>query len=74
MDSTMSYRWELSGMVDEQSQEFIVTASGPGPTGGTGMFRERYQFHSADSITIVGEMRQGDQWVRFVTTHLLRKD
>lgn len=73
IDSFMSHRWELNGTVDEKSGEFIVTASGPGPTGGTATFRERYQFNSADSITIVGEMQQGEQWVTFVTTHLSRK-
>jgi hypothetical protein len=41
IDSTMSYRWELSGAVDEKSQELTITASGPGPTGGTATFRER---------------------------------
>jgi uncharacterized protein (TIGR03067 family) len=73
IDSTMSYRWELSGTVDEKSQELTITASGPGPTGGTCTFRERYQFNSADSITIVGEMRQGEKWVAFLTTRLTRK-
>ncbi len=73
VDSIMSYRWELEGAVDEKSRELIVMASGPGPTGGTATFRERYQFNSADSITIVGEMRRGEKWVAFVTTHLMRK-
>jgi hypothetical protein len=73
IDSTMSYRWELNGTVDEKSQELIVTAVGPGPTGKTATFRERYQFNSADSITIVGEMRQGEKWITFMTTHLSRK-
>jgi hypothetical protein len=73
IDSSISYRWELNGTVHEKSDELIVTASGPGPTGGTLTFRERYQFDSADSITIVGEMQQGDKWVTFVTTHLTRK-
>ena len=73
VDSAMSYRWQLNGAVEVKSKEFIVTASGPGPTGGTTSFRERYQFQSADSITVVGEMRQGEQWVKFVTTHLSRK-
>lgn len=73
IDSTMSYRWELNGTLDEKSDEFIVTSSGPGPTGGTATFRERYQFDSADSITIVGEMQQGEEWVAFVTTNLTRK-
>jgi hypothetical protein len=73
VDSFMSYRWELSGTFDETSQELIVTSNGPGPTGKTATFRERYQFQSADSITIFGEMRQGEQWVTFSTTHLSRK-
>jgi hypothetical protein len=73
IDSTMSYRWELSGAVDEKSKELTITASGPGPTGGTMTFRERYQFDSADSITIIGEMRQGEKWVTFMTTRLTRK-
>jgi uncharacterized protein (TIGR03067 family) len=73
IDSTMSYRWELSGAVDEKTQELVIGASGPGPTGGTMTFRERYQFKSADSITILGEMQQGDKWVTFMTTRLTRK-
>jgi len=73
IDSTMSYRWELSGTVDEKSQELTITASGPSPTGGTCTFRERYQFNSADSITIIGEMKQGEKWVAFLRTRLTRK-
>ncbi len=73
IDSTMSYRWELSGAVDEKSKELVITASGPGPTGGTMTFRERYQFNSADSITVIGEMQQREKWVKFMTTSLARK-
>jgi hypothetical protein len=73
IDSTMSYRWQLSGAVDEKSKELTITASGPSPTGGTCTFRERYQFNSADSITIIGEMQQGEKWVAFLTTLLTRK-
>ena len=74
IDSTMSYRWELSGVVDEKSQELTITTSGPGPTGsGTCTFRERYQFESQDSITILGEMQQGERFVPFITTRLTRK-
>ena len=73
IDSTMSYRWELRGTVDEKTKELTITASGHSPTGGTCTFRERYQFNSADSITIVGEMQQGEKWVAFLTTRLTRK-
>ena len=74
IDSTMSYRWDLSGAVDERSQELTMTTSGPGPTGsGTCAFRERYQFDSADSITVIGEMQQGERFVPFITTRLTRK-
>jgi hypothetical protein len=73
IDSFMSYRWELSGTMDEKSQELTITASGPDPTGGTTTFRERYRFNSADSITIVAEMQQGEKWVTFMTTRLTRK-
>ena len=73
VDSSMSYRWELGGTVDEKSKELTITTSGPGPTGGTCTFRERYQFDSADSITIIGEMRKGEKWVPFLTTRLTRK-
>jgi len=73
IDSTMSYRWELSGTVDEKSRELTITASGPGPTGGTATFRERYQFNSADSITIIAEMQQGKKWATFMTTRVTRK-
>ena len=73
IDSTMSYRWELSGAVDPQTKQLTITASGPSPTGGTCTFRERYQFDSADSITIVGELQQGEKWTKFLTTRLMRK-
>ncbi len=73
IDSFMNYRWELGGAVDEASKELTLTTRGPGPTGDTMAFRERYQFDSADSITIIGEMQRGEQWVSFSTTHLTRK-
>ena len=74
IDSSMSYRWDLSGTVDEKSQELTITTSGPSSTGsGTCTFRERYQFESKDSITIIGEMRKGEKWVPFITTRLTRK-
>jgi uncharacterized membrane protein len=72
-DSFMSFRWELSGSVDEGSQEFTLTTSGPAPTGGTTTFRERYELHSADSITIHGEMQRGGSWLPLSTT-LLRRE
>jgi hypothetical protein len=50
-----------------------MTTSGPAPTGGTATFRERYQFNSADSITIIGEMQRGEDWIAFTSTRLTRK-
>jgi Protein of unknown function (DUF1579) len=73
IDSSMSYRWELSGTVDEKSKQLTITTSGPGPDGGTCSFRERYEFQSADSITIIGEMQKGEKFVPFITTRLTRK-
>jgi hypothetical protein len=70
----MSHRWELSGAVDDKTQELTITTSGPGPTGaGTCTFRERYLFKSADAIMVIGEMQQRDKWVPFITTSLTRK-
>jgi hypothetical protein len=73
IDSFISFRWELNGTVDEESQELTLTTSGPAPTGGTATFRERYQFNSADSITIFGEIKRGETWLTFTTTRLTRK-
>lgn len=73
IDSFISYRWELSGTVDEDSRELIVTTSGPAPTGGTATFRERTRFDSEDSVTIFGEMLQGERWVTFSKTRLTRQ-
>jgi hypothetical protein len=73
VDSFISFRWELSGTIDEGSRELTLTTRGPGPTGGTMTFRERYQFHSGDSITIIGEIQRGESWVAFTTTRLTRK-
>jgi hypothetical protein len=73
IDSFISFRWELDGTVDEQSQELTMTTRGPAPAGGTATFRERYRFDSADSITIFGEMQRGERWVTFTTTRLTRQ-
>jgi hypothetical protein len=73
LDSFISFRWALNGAVNEDGQELTMTTSGPAPTGGTATFRERYQFNSADSITIIGEMQRGEAWVTLATTRLTRK-
>jgi hypothetical protein len=73
IDNIMSYQWPLHGSLEAGSQEFVITASGPSPSGGTFKFRERYQFKSADSITVVAEMLQEEKWVQFMTTQLTRK-
>jgi hypothetical protein len=73
IDSFMSYTWELIGQVDDESQELILATSGPAPAGGTVAFRERYRFDSPGSITIVGEMQQGEHWVPFTSTRLTRR-
>ncbi|MCG3160273.1 MAG: hypothetical protein JMDDDDMK_01342 [Acidobacteria bacterium] len=74
IDNTMSYQWQLHGSLEVDSKELVITASGPGPSGGIRQFRERYQFKSADSITIVGETLQDKKWVKFITTQLTRKE
>jgi hypothetical protein len=74
VDSIISYRWELAGGVDESSDELVLSTSGPGPAGGEASFRERYQFHSADAITIVGEMLHDGEWVNIVNTKLTRQE
>jgi hypothetical protein len=73
VDSVMSYQWQLSGSYDSESNELVVQATGPGPGGGTMEFRERYRFDSADSITIIAQMLDGEKWVTFMTTRLTRK-
>jgi hypothetical protein len=73
IDNTMSYQWQLNGSFEADGQELVISASGPGPTGVTSTFRERYQFKSADSITMVAEMLQEETWVAFMTTRLTRK-
>src|SRR5262245_4202533 len=74
IDNTMSYQWPLHGSWDADKKELVISASGPGPTGGICRFRERYQFKSADSITVVAEMLQKEKWVTFMTTQLTRKE
>jgi hypothetical protein len=70
----MSYQWRLHGSWEADRKELVISASGPGPTGGICKFRERYQFKSADSITVVAEMSQKEKWVTFMTTQLTRKE
>jgi hypothetical protein len=74
IDNTMSYQWQLNGSLEADGKELVISASGPGPNGGTSKFRERYQFKSADSITIVAEMLQEEKWVAFMTSQLTRKE
>jgi hypothetical protein len=74
VDSIMSYQWPLTGRYDNDSKEFLLQSSGPGPSGGTMTFRERYQFESSDSITIIAEMQSGEKWTQFMTTKLTRKN
>jgi len=73
VDSTMSYQWQLNGSYDRDNKELVVQATGPGPNGGTKKYRERYKFDSADSITIVAQMLDGEKWITFMTTRLTRK-
>ena len=73
IDSFISFCWELRGTVDEQSRELSISTRGPAPTGGSTNFRERYQFNSPDSITIIGEMQQDEKWIPLSTTRLTRK-
>jgi hypothetical protein len=73
IDSFMSFRWDLEGHVDQDSQELVLTTSGPAPQSGTTMYRERYQFDAADSITILGEMQQREEWVPLSATRLTRQ-
>jgi hypothetical protein len=73
VDSTMSYQWQLNGTYENDTKALVVHATGPGPSGGTKKYRERYQFDSADSITIVAQMLNGEKWVTFLTTRLTRK-
>jgi hypothetical protein len=73
VDSIMSYRWQFNGSLEAKGNELVIAASGPGPNGGTTKFRERYQFNSADSITVVAQMLQDEKWVTFMTTQLTRK-
>lgn len=73
VDSIMSYQWQLTGSYARDSKELVVQAAGPGPGGGTKKYRERYQFDSAGSITIVAQMLNGEKWITFMTTRLTRK-
>jgi hypothetical protein len=73
IDSFLNFRWELAGRVDDVSQELTMTTRGPAPAGGTAAFRERYQFTSADAITIIGEMQHGEHWVALTVTRLTRR-
>jgi hypothetical protein len=52
IDNTMSYQWQLHGSLEADSKELVISASGPGPSGGTCKFRERY---SPDSITVTSD-------------------
>lgn len=74
IDSLMNYQWQLDGYLAPHGKEFVLTAEGPAPGGGTGRFRERYQFESADAITIFAEMLRDEEWIPITTTHLARKE
>ena len=74
VDSIMNYRWEFAGLLATDPTELVVTATGPSPDGENTQFRERYQFHSAASMTIVAEMLKNEQWIPFMMTSLTRRE
>ena len=73
IDSFLDYRWELEGSVDPASGGLTLATSGPSPTGETGNFRERYSFDSPDSLTILGEMQEGERWTAITRTEVTRQ-
>jgi len=73
VDSIMSYQWQFNGSLISKDNKLVISASGPAPNGNVTQFRESYQFHSADSISILAEIFQDDKWVPLMTTQLTRK-
>ncbi len=72
IDSILSHLWHFEGEANKAGNKVVVIAEGPGPGDGTAEFKETYDFRSPDEIVITGEMKQGNQWIPFMTTELKR--
>lgn len=76
IDSMIGYLWQYEGTVDEAGAILTLEAEGPNfMTGeGTTLFRDVYEFKSADHILATSFAKDTDgKWVQFVTAHSRRE-
>jgi hypothetical protein len=70
VDSMMNHMWQYEGEVDESGKKIVLYAEGPNFEGGEepAMFRDSYEFVSADEIRMTSEMQGADgEWITFTT-------
>lgn len=69
VDTATNHMWQYEGEVDESGKKIALYAEGPNFAGeGTAMFRDSYEFVSADEMISTSEMQGPDgEWVTFMT-------
>lgn len=72
IDSQVNYQWDLKGRFDQQTNQLVLEASGPGPFGIT-KYREIHRYLANGRIEITGQMYQDEAWESFMITVLERK-
>lgn len=77
VDNMTDYMWKYDGSLDETGKILTLNAEGPNMTSPDkmAMFRDVYEFKSADHIVTVSQMQGDDgKWVTFMTGNMRRQD
>lgn len=76
VDTMMNHLWKYEGFVDESGKKLVLEAEGPDMTtpGKTALYRDTYEFKSADHIQAQSLMQGPDgKWITFMTGQVKRK-
>lgn len=77
VDSHLDFMWQYSGTVDASGKKIVLEAEGPNfmsQSDKPAMFRDSYEFKSADHIVMTSEMQGEDgQWTQFMSADVRRK-
>jgi len=76
VDSMMNHLWRYEGSVDDTGKKLTLNAEGPNPMlpGKMTMYRDAYEFTSANEIIATSSMQTEDgTWVTFMTGKYTRK-
>ena len=76
VDSTSGYTWQLAGSLDETGKKLTLQSKGADMSDPdkTRLYRDIYEFKSADEIATLSQMKNDDgKWQTFMTSKMTRK-